>query len=80
MYMLSTDKLHGTLEIIPFKGHLSPHDTVRIEEGKIIQFNRYHVAGRRKLLEEKANEIKEEWIKESENQIKMYKSLKIQLK
>ena len=35
MYMLSTDKLHGTLEIRPFKGHLSPHDTKKIEEGKI---------------------------------------------
>ena len=51
-----------------------------IEEGKIIQFNRYHVSGKRKLLEEKANEIKEQWIKETENQIKMYKSLKVQLK
>lgn len=80
MYMLSADKIHGSLEIMAFKGHLSAHDTKRIEDGKIIQFNRYHVASRRKQLEEKANEIKEQWIKEAENQIKMYKSLKIQLK
>jgi hypothetical protein len=78
--MLSTDKIHGRLEIIAFKGHLSPHDIKRIEEGKIIQFNRYYVASRRKQLEEKANEIKEQWIKEAENQIKIYKSLKVQLK
>ena len=80
MYMLSTDKLHGTLEIRPFKGHLSPHDTKKIEEGKIIQFNRYHVAGKRKLLEEKANEIKEQWIKETYELIRMYEGLKVQLK
>ena len=78
--MLSSDKVHGILEIRPFKGQLNVTSVKRIEEGKIIQFNRYHVANRQKLLEELANEIKKQWIKETEDLLVRYKDLKVQLK
>ncbi|EHI98588.1 hypothetical protein CDLVIII_1902 [Clostridium sp. DL-VIII] len=80
MYMLSSDKMHGVLEIRPFKGHLNVTAAKKIEEGKVIQFNRYHVANRQKLLEELANQIKKQWIKEAEDSLKRYKELKVQLK
>ncbi|EKQ55069.1 MULTISPECIES: hypothetical protein [unclassified Clostridium] len=80
MYMLSADKLHATLEIRPFKGHLNSNYIKKIEEGKIIQFNRYHVASRQKVLEELANKIKAQWISETQELIVKYRELKIQLK
>lgn len=80
MYMLSSDKIHGVLEIRPFKGQLNVNEAKRIEEGKIIQFNRYHIANRQKLLEELANEIKKQWIKETEDLLVRYKDLKVQHK
>lgn len=80
MYMLSTDKVHATLEIRVFKGNLSPNNDKKIKEGKVIQFNRYHVAERRKALEELAHKIREQWINEAQELIKKYESLKVQLK
>lgn len=80
MYMLSTDKIHGILEIRQFKGHLNSNDTKKIQEGKVIQFNRYHVASRQKALVELADKIKEQWIDETQELIKRYKDLKVQLK
>ena len=78
--MLSSDKVHGILEIRPFKGQLNVNAAKRIEEGKVIQFNRYHIANRQKLLEELANQIKIQWIKETEELLKRYRDLKVQLK
>lgn len=80
MYMLSTDKMHGILEIRPFKGHLNTTEAKKIEEGKVIQFNRYHVAKKQKLLEELAGQIKKQWVKETEELLTRYKDLKVQLK
>lgn len=80
MYMLSADKAHATIEIRPFKGHLNNNYTKKIEEGKIIQFNRYHVASRQKVLEELGNKIKAQWISEAQQLISTYKELKVQLK
>jgi len=80
MYLLSTDKVHATLEIMQFKGQLSPNDTEKIEEGKTIQFNRYHVSAKRKDLEQLANKIKDQWIRETYEQIRKYENLKVKIR
>lgn len=80
MYMLFADKAHLTLEIRQFKGHLTPNDTRKVEEGKIVKFNMYHVGSKRKALEELANEIKEQWIKETQELISKYRNLNVQIK
>lgn len=80
MYMLFADKAHLTLEIRLFKGHLTPKDIKKVEEGQIIKFNMYHIGGKRKALEELANETKEQWIKEAQELISKYRNLIVQLK
>ncbi|EHI98019.1 hypothetical protein CDLVIII_1320 [Clostridium sp. DL-VIII] len=80
MYMLFTDKAHLTLEIRSFKGHLSPNDTKKVKEGKVVKFNMYHVGNKRKDLEELANKIKDQWIKETQELISKYRGLTVQLK
>lgn len=80
MYMLSTDKVHGIMEIRPFKGNLNTSYAKKIQEGKVVQFNRYHVASRQRILEELANKIKEQWINEAQESIRRYKDLKVQIK
>lgn len=81
MYMLFADKAHLTLEIRLFKGHLTPNDTKKVKEGKIVKLiNMYYVGSKRKALEELANEIKEQWIKEAQELISKYRDLTVQLK
>lgn len=80
MYMLSASKEHAILEIIPFKGRLNDNDTKKVQEGKVIKFNRYHIAGKRKVLEELADTMKDQWIEETKAKIEEYKSLKVKIR
>ncbi len=80
MYMLFADRAHLTLEIRSFKGHLSQNDTKKVKEGKVVKFNMDHVGSKRKDLEELANKIKEQWIKETQELISKYRSLSVQIR
>lgn len=80
MYMLTASKEHEILEIIPYRGHLNAIDTKRLSEGKIVKINRYKVASKRKVLEDLADEIKEQWIKETQEQILRIKNLKVKIR
>lgn len=80
MYMLTASKEHELLEIMPYKGHLNAIDTKKVNEGKVIRINRYNVASKRKPLEDLADEIKEQWIKEMQEQILRFKNLKVKMR
>lgn len=80
MYMLTASKEHEILEIMPYKGHLNIIDTKKVNEGKVVKINRYNVAAKRKQLENLADEIKEQWIKEYQEQILRIKNLNVKIR
>ncbi|WP_097026160.1 hypothetical protein [Clostridium peptidivorans] len=78
MFQLYFNKKKKELKIAPLKNLMIDKSKITNE---VTRFNDcYFVSLNRKALKDKANAIKEEWIKEVEEELNQFKNLKIQVK
>lgn len=78
MYKLYFSKRDFVLKIEPIGGLMVKENQVTDEAIKFNDF--FYVCNNRKILREKAKEIKERWIKETEENLSKFKNMEIKNK